>query len=450
MVDRTAMRIEAFKRVNGDRYDYSGFTEENRTVRCRIHGEFRVAVANHLAGVQCRQCSKVTRRRKKRREFIPKLKSWLPKGHELIWVSKDARRFAMECKNGVTERVAGKPRGEFIICTRCREAARPVKPQRQKQRAPSKPATLERHQLLLKNHREACGERYLYGEFNEHLAHNELEVICRIHGRFIAGGRSKQKHCPSCRETRFHRQRVQRLVERWSKLKQPQLTLVSFEQEKVGVRCSLHEQTEFVLVGNIRPHSLICGLCIGDAKRQKARDDLLRKFKVAHGDRYDYSQVEYKGADAKVIIICREHGPWETLPGNHYQGSGCWKCFSGVSSKPERDWMVAIGKKLRQKQSPTARVPGRKRGVCEADATFHNVVVEFDGVYWHSREESKAKDEYKNRLLREAGYHVIRLRNLLPPVEGAHCFTVVEEPDDETVTAVAELIRKLQKQPVSQ
>ena len=449
MADRATMHIEAFKRVNGDRYDYSGFTEENRTVRCRIHGEFRITAANHLAGVQCRQCSNVTRRRKRRRELIPKLKSWLPKDHELIWVSKDARRFAMECANGVTERGTGKPRGEFIICTRCREAERPMKPQQQKPKAPSKPATRERHELLSKNHRASCGGRYRYGEFNESLAHNEFEVICRIHGSFIGGGRSKQKHCPSCRETRFHRHRVQRLVERWNELKQPQLALVSFEYPKAVVKCSLHERTELVWVSNIKPHSLICSLCIGEARRKRARADLLRKFKAAHGDRYDYSQVEYKGADVKVTIICREHGPWEALPGNHYQGSGCWKCFSGVSSKPERDWMAAIGKKLRQKQSPTARVLGRKRGVCEADATFRNVVVEFDGVYWHSREESKEKDEHKNRLLREAGYHVIRLRNLLPPVKGAHCFTVTEEPDDETVTEVAELIRRLQKQPVS-
>lgn len=440
--------IAAFKRVNGERYDYSGYNLKTRLVRCRLHGEFKITAANHLAGVQCRECSKVTRRRRRRRELIPKLRSWLPEGHELVWVSKDSKRFAMECKNGVTERGASKPRGEFIICTRCREAERPTKPQRQQKRTPSKPATLEEHQLLSKRHRESCGERYLYGEFNESLAHNEFEVICRIHGAFIAGGYSK-KHCPSCSETRSRRQWMQRLIERWGELKQPHLSLVGLNYPKVVVRCSLHSRTEVVWVNNIKPHSLICNLCIGEAKRKRASADLLRKFKAAHGERYDYSQVDYRGANVKVIIICREHGPWETLPGNHYQGSGCWKCFSGASSKPERDWMAAIGKKLGQKQSPTARVPGRKGGLCEADATFRNVVVEFDGVYWHSREGSKAKDEYKNRKLREAGYHVIRLRHMIPPVKGAHCFTVTEEPDTEIVAEVAELIRKLQKQPVS-
>lgn len=44
----------------------------------------------------------------------------------------------------------------------------------------------------------------------------------------------------------------------------------------------------------------------------------------------------------------------------------------------------------------------------------------------------------------DAGYHVIRLRNMLPPVAGALCFTVAEDPDPETVTRVVELVRELQ------
>ena len=55
-------------------------------------------------------------------------------------------------------------------------------------------------------------------------------------------------------------------------------------------------------------------------------DDLIARFKAAHGDRYDYSLVEYVGAHTKVKIVCREHGVFEQTPKNHSGGSGCPRC----------------------------------------------------------------------------------------------------------------------------
>lgn len=37
----------------------------------------------------------------------------------------------------------------------------------------------------------------------------------------------------------------------------------------------------------------------------------------------------------------------------------------------------------------------------------------------------------------------------LPPVAGALCFTVTEDPDPKTVTRVVELVRELQEQSVA-
>jgi len=45
-----------------------------------------------------------------------------------------------------------------------------------------------------------------------------------------------------------------------------------------------------------------------------------------HGDRYDYSLIEYKNFKIKVIIICKEHGLFDQSPQTHLEGSGCPKC----------------------------------------------------------------------------------------------------------------------------
>ena len=43
-----------------------------------------------------------------------------------------------------------------------------------------------------------------------------------------------------------------------------------------------------------------------------AQEDVLARFHEVHGDRYDYSRVEYVDTRTKVVIICREHGPSQT------------------------------------------------------------------------------------------------------------------------------------------
>jgi len=51
-----------------------------------------------------------------------------------------------------------------------------------------------------------------------------------------------------------------------------------------------------------------------------------------NADRYDYSQVVYKGADTKIIIRCKKHDwNFEQVPYSHLAGSGCKKC-SGEKS----------------------------------------------------------------------------------------------------------------------
>lgn len=45
-----------------------------------------------------------------------------------------------------------------------------------------------------------------------------------------------------------------------------------------------------------------------------------------HGNKYDYSLVDYKHNKAKVKITCRIHGEFEQTPNNHLNGQGCPLC----------------------------------------------------------------------------------------------------------------------------
>lgn len=69
--------------------------------------------------------------------------------------------------------------------------------------------------------------------------------------------------------------------------------------------------------------------------REKNFKKWLADAKKIHGDKYDYSKVEYINARTKVCIVCPIHGEFWQTPSNHLQGQGCPICTS--NSKLENE-----------------------------------------------------------------------------------------------------------------
>ena len=45
-----------------------------------------------------------------------------------------------------------------------------------------------------------------------------------------------------------------------------------------------------------------------------------------HGNKYDYSFIDYKNNKTKICIIYPEHGEFWQLANSHLKGCGCPKC----------------------------------------------------------------------------------------------------------------------------
>jgi hypothetical protein len=68
-----------------------------------------------------------------------------------------------------------------------------------------------------------------------------------------------------------------------------------------------------------------CGKCTGNIKI--TNEEIINQFKKIHGNLYDYSLVKYKGDSEKVKIICNTHGIFEQQAACHKrQKQGCPKC----------------------------------------------------------------------------------------------------------------------------
>ena len=80
--------------------------------------------------------------------------------------------------------------------------------------------------------------------------------------------------------------------------------------------------------------------------RKLTKEEFIKKAKEVHGDKYDYSKVEYKNYSTKVRIICKEdgHGEFFQNPGDHLSGKGCPDC--GGRAKLTTEEFIKRAKKI--------------------------------------------------------------------------------------------------------
>ena len=55
-------------------------------------------------------------------------------------------------------------------------------------------------------------------------------------------------------------------------------------------------------------------------------EECIKRFREIHKDEYIYNDVQYKGINSYVKIICKIHGPFWQTPHNHLAGKGCPFC----------------------------------------------------------------------------------------------------------------------------
>lgn len=89
-----------------------------------------------------------------------------------------------------------------------------------------------------------------------------------------------------------------------------------------------------------------CPKCAEEGIAERASsntEEFVEKAEEIHGDFYDYSKVDYKGAKTPVTITCGIHGDFKQKPNGHLSGNGCPKCAT-ERSLTEKFYKSAKGK----------------------------------------------------------------------------------------------------------
>ena len=185
------------------------------------------------------------------------------------------------------------------------------------------------------------------------------------------------------------------------------LVVYTKSSEKVSIICPEHG------VFLKTPNKHLCGQGCPKCGRDRTKmglDEFIRRAKAVHGDRYDYSKVEYHHSNKKVEIICSVHGSFWQTPHEHIiLKHNCPKCGhaeAGLKRCGENN--VAHREDVKQKRAATCEAHFGAKTWAESDegrSRLHEIIVDegkldimkatcqerYGTDFWTQSDEGKAK-----------------------------------------------------------
>ena len=176
--------------------------------------------------------------------------------------------------------------------------------------------------------------KYDYSKTKYVRMHEDVEIICNIHGAFFAMPTAhihSGTGCPKCA--------IERAAQKQTK------TTDWFVSEAEKIHGNKYDYSKTKYIKNKTPLTIICKThgeflqapnnhlsmrqgcpkCAGNIAY--TTDEYIEKAKSIHGDRYDYSLVKYSSYDKNVTLICKTHGSFKCRAGKHINhNQGCPKC----------------------------------------------------------------------------------------------------------------------------
>jgi len=242
-----------------------------------------------------------------------------------------------------------------------------------------------------KKARKIHSSKYDYSAVEYVNSHTKVSIICPDHGEFkqTPSCHLNGRGCPRCAE-----HTTIDFIEKANKKHNNRYDYSKVEYKnkmtKVKIVCPIHGEFEQ------RPHSHIngknCQQCAHESLSSNT-EEFVKKSLSKHGNKYDYSKVDYINNRSKVIISCDTHGEFLQVPMDHLRGCGCPRCEIVVSSD-HQDIVDFI------KSHSNVELKINDRDVIspyELDIYVpkHNFAIEYHGLYWHSYDKNESIEERK-------------------------------------------------------
>ncbi len=333
MNNKTQTFIDKAKAIHEDKYDYSKSKYINCDTKiiiiCSQHGEFYQTPRVHLKRSGCKKCGIANRafaNKSSITEFMDRAKRIHGDKYDYsksIYVNCDTKMIIKCDQHGdfyQTPYNHLKGKG----CRKCGFITGAA------QQRLTKNDFIKR---AIKLH----GNVYDYSHVNYKNNNSQIEIICKTHGKFM---QQPNNHlvgngCPKCGRISTTFKQTTTTDAFIQKAKQIHKEKYNYSKVdytkahgKVIIICNEHGEFNQSADSHLRGSG--CPKCIG---RLRTTDDFRLEAQIVHGNKYDYTLVQYEYATTKVIIICKTHGKFMQQPNNHLLGNGCPECGKNQTSE---------------------------------------------------------------------------------------------------------------------
>ena len=185
------------------------------------------------------------------------------------------------------------------------------------------------------------GDSYDYSLVDYKNSHEKVKIICPIHGIFeqIPYNHLRGKKCLKCAQEiskqqsstiRTTKNFIEDAIKKYGDSYNYSLVDYKNRNTKIKIICNKCKRV-FEQIARYHLEGNGCPFCARNQK--KNTEQFIEDAKKVHGDKYDYSLVDYKDTHTKVKIICPTHGVFEQRPLNHLTGEGCSYCCESHGEK---------------------------------------------------------------------------------------------------------------------
>lgn len=108
-------------------------------------------------------------------------------------------------------------------------------------------------------------------------------------------------------------------------------------------------------------------------------EEFIEKAKAIHGDKYDYSKVNYIGNHDNVCIICPIHGEFWQKPSKHLSNQGCPKCKDSKLEKEVETFLIDNTIKYIKEYKPDFLKKKQTRQSLDFYLPYYNLAIECQG-----------------------------------------------------------------------
>lgn len=254
------------------------------------------------------------------------------------------------------------------------------------------------------------GNRYDYSKVKYLNWKTKVCIICPEHGEFwqTPNAHENGNGCPKCANRLVYD--TNSFIEKANEIHcdKYDYSKVSYKNNRTKVCIICPEHGEFWQTPKKHLIGHGCPVCAGNVRMEN--NNFIEKAKEVHGDKYDYSKVDYVNTHTKVCIICPKHGEFWQIPSDHLVGKGCPSCGNKLSKAESEIYEFLC---LFIDKNDIIRRDRSLLGNLELDLYIPSlsIAIEYNGLRWHSEEFNKDKYYHLRKLERcnEKGVRLLQI-----------------------------------------